>query len=480
MPEARRTLLVVVAVVAVVAVGACQPREDEHLPPNFLVIDIDSLRADRVRPDSETAPHLAELARQGVVFTRAYTTSGWTMPALASLLTGRFPRVQQDRSLEARYLPSDDLTLPQILSLYGYTSAAFLGSTLASNLSDLDTRFAMVDRHPPNESGSAGPRPFGEAFDTWLEQAARPPWFALVHEIDLNLLEPPMDAAEAAACRGDTFARPVRRYRDLLHLARQVGTDRARSACIAQYDCGLGYYDRAVGRMLDALDGQGMRSNTVIVVLSNHGEDLFEHEGVDHGVLYDTVMRIPLVVVDPARSPSTMDHPVQTVDVAATILDRAGAQRPAGLEGRSLFDPQADREVLSLTDRDNASLLAGGYHLVKRTSSGDGAVRVNPWYEMYDLSADPQEKEDLLSAAPAGSGPASGAGGGTPYSPVEVVAELQQVRLETWIRTRAQATPPDTPAYSDEQRRVLQERGYWQYVVGRESPGDVSGATPTP
>lgn len=430
-------------------------------PPNFLVFDIDSMRYDRFdearRADS---PSLHGLADRGVFFEAAYASSGWTAPALATVLVGGFPPFEQVTVRESRaWTPTvrDIPTLPEVLGYYGYQTAAFWGGTGKGILSDSGRGFDRSEGWSEQGGNS-----YSSDVIAWLEHHAEPPFFALVHNVDLHHPRPPMgppipgskappdcmyqlfgDAARQRLASGD----PVEKGR--LHAER--------------YDCGLVQYDWAVGKILAALEGTDFVDNTVVVVTSNHGELLLEHGVVGHELLYDQVLHIPLVIFDPRQpEPRRVSTPVELQDIAPTLLSWAEATVPQQMGGRSLLPLLQQTgelppltELFAMSNRGNAAIRKDGYKLIRADNSlpdGDtkftvsGQQREGSWLELYDLRADPDELVDLSEALP------------------DQARDLS-ARLETWVAARFRETDKAPRAMDRALERELKERGYWDVVA---------------
>lgn len=440
------------------------------LPPSFLLIDIDSLRADRIlatREGQPVAPTLAALARRGVRFDQAYSQSGWTLPAVYSLVTGHHPLLVEVRE---DTLPRRDPAvrhLPEILGLYGYRSMVFWGRTIIGGNGQLSTGF-------DDTLGVAAEGGYRVPLQDWIEQAQGQPFFALVHNLDLHMPSPaiPIDALHrfvepVEGCPGGV-PMPV-----LDQLTPTIGVDAAREHVIGHYDGQLRYYDDAVADMLEQLERAAVADRTVVILTSDHGEELFERGELRHGVHYDPVLRIPLVIASPGAAAGQVDRGaqavvqavVQTVDIVPTVLELAGAELPAGLAGQSLVPllggggTHTPRAVLSISNRYNASLRTATHKALVRSSyrqpgqSGrlvdGGLVR-----EVFDLVADPGERRPLIDT-PGG-------------------AELFR-QLDAWRAERLVASEELPRARMDpEQERKLKEHGYWGLTnpdgEGREGP----------
>ncbi|MFH1465039.1 MAG: sulfatase [Pseudomonadota bacterium] len=434
--------------------------------PNILLIDIDSMRADRLlleRDGRPVAPHLQALAAQGVRFEHAVSQAGWTQPALAALLSGRYPpAIEQRRDKKLTWLPEGTPSLPTILGWYGYHTAVVWGQTLPQAFPELSKGFDEVYQEPEGEAYAPG-----SFLDDWLDEHAEEPFFLMIHELDLHCPRPPAPDSWIAP-----WAEPLPRDEEpCLHgLMRRWGPQLPAAALqprmIAHYDGGLAFYDDVLGGTLARLEAAGKLAHTVVVLLSDHGQDLFEHGEIGHGMQWESVLRVPLVVLDPTHAAPGLvrDEVVQTVDIAPTLLALAGIPLDQQMVGRSLaplLQPgEADwpgRPVWSLTDREAASLQDGTWKMLSRRippgphSGPHGEEMRQAWvrYELFDLAADPGERHDLADEDP------------------RRAQELRR-RLAAWVQERlAQGQGASGLELGEEQRRKLQEGGYWERVRER-------------
>ncbi len=380
-PRTRRALWAVGFVaVSVVVVGIVArppaPRPAAPGSPNFLLVVPDTLRADGLAH----APVISELARSGVGFTSAVSQSGWTLPALASLLTGRYPVVNtQAGGVGLRWIPEQARTVPTILGYYGYLTAVFWGPNVGGFIApEFSTGFAEVhveqdDRVDPSIQ-----------VVSWLEQHPHEPFFAMVHNVDLQFVE---HGAEGGIDR--VYARD----------RGTLGEPEAKRRAVAAYEANVARYDAALGRMRDALEKAGLLDHTVIVVTSNHGLELGERGNFLHGTTSETNLKVPLVISDPLQShPVTVDTVVQTIDVAPTILARAGIVRDGAMAGQGLQalygqagPAYTERPVFSLCGKYNISVRTRRWKLSRINLAGK--------YDhlLFDLLADPGEVRELYS-----------------------------------------------------------------------------------
>ena len=287
--------------------------------PNLLVVTLDTTRADHIGvyggPAGAT-PNLDALAREGTVFTRAYTVTPLTIPTHSTLHTGLLPPRHGVRDNGDHFLGPELETVAERLQASGYATMASVGAEVTSRHWGFDQGFDAyhddmgVARRERNRW--AIERPGREVVDdalAWLaEQDGERPWFAWVHLFDAHHPYEPEPA----------FAE---RFPKHPYLAEIAGVD-------AQ-----------VGRLLGDLRARGALEQTWVVVLADHGEGLGEHGESLHGtLLYDTTTRIPLILRPPGGQAvlPQVAFAVSTVDVGPTLLDAGGVSPGEALDGISL------------------------------------------------------------------------------------------------------------------------------------------------
>jgi choline-sulfatase len=354
--------------------GACVGRRDEERP-NVLVVDVDSLRADRI--GRGLAPALDALAASGTSFTDALSASSWTLPSFLGLVAGRHPPgALFSATPEAGRL---DRLLPSILRAYGYHVAYAWGGTLLSDHPCRARWFGDGATDVGDVEGAAA------AVGTLPE-----PWFLFLHDLDLHL---PDGKGRA----------------DLTRTLQETGS---RDAVIRRYDEALARYDARVAALLAALDRGGRGGRTLVALTSDHGEELFEHDELGHGKrMYETVMRVPLVVRDPAAAgPAQVTTRVQAIDLAPTLLARVGIPVHAEMEGIVLPTMGGDvpeRALHAVANGRSAALWQDRWKLVLHPAgcTRDEATEHPPLRhlqceQLVDLEADPAEAHDLSAREP--------------------------------------------------------------------------------
>ena len=388
------------------------PMAQESPRPHVLVFLVDTLRADHLGCygyDRPTSPNIDRFAAGAVRFDHAVAQSSWTRPATASVLTGLYPHHHGARTRNS-VLGEDVPYLPEILGSLGYRT---LGVSTNGN-AGMDYGFRrgfhhfMQMRESVRRPGIHVPawRAVDEALE-WLERIGpEDAFFVFLHVTDPHAPYLPPDgyrkqfAPDAPAGPGILL--------DNLPGGAGHSTDDLRDL----YDAEIAFVDEHFGRMLDELDRRGFLDDTLVVFVSDHGEEFVDHGGHGHGAtLYQEQIHVPLIIRLPeslqsASLRSVVDTQVQQIDIVPTILDAIGFGGLAETDGRSLFplmqagtsrsefqlamselrvDGQAiDAVLLALTDGDSRR------KLIDHASSRAGATR-----SLFDTVHDPGEMRDL-------------------------------------------------------------------------------------
>ncbi|MFN7980234.1 MAG: sulfatase-like hydrolase/transferase [Vicinamibacterales bacterium] len=277
----------------------------------IILVSIDSLRADRLPVYGYAGGHtpaIDALAADAVVFDRAYAHVPETLPAHATLLTGRLPFETGVRDSAGFALPASARTIAELLRDRGYKTGGIVSSFLLRKETGISSGFTFFDDERPAAKGTTDAPLTRDAMET--EQVAE-------HWLD-----------SVGTSRAFLF----------LHLGdRQVEADRFPD--LEPYDRTIASADEALGRLVAYLKTNQLYDRATIVLVSDHGQGLGDHGEQGHGLLtYEEALRIPLIVKQPIgeKSRAHIAAVVQQIDVVPTILDLAKAPGASGLRGRSL------------------------------------------------------------------------------------------------------------------------------------------------
>lgn len=406
-------------------------KPDPTLPPCVLLLSVDTLRADMVPPFDDpsrrpavaagtSTPALEALARDSVVFLNARAPAPWTKPSTASMLTGLSPWVHGTGTLRG-VLPPEVETLAERLRSAGYLTAGIGRNTFLRDAFNFDQGFDEYFFFPRGNAGILGarllqrlvPKRFATEPSTteltnfavrWLRENHQERFFLWLHYFDPHgPFAPPtryLPHETAAARIGTTFGdTPAIRTGEL------VPNLEEREWIRELYRSEVRYVSDNVGRVMETLEDFGLYDSCLIAFTSDHGEELWEHGGFEHGhTLYDEVLRVPLFLKLPGKSKThqVLETAVSTESLTPTVLDLLGLTHPGDrFTAPSLTTLwQADPKPTTGPTFSNAvhyyeekqSVVFGRFKYIREPMTGHE--------QLFDLEADPAETNDLAAEAP--------------------------------------------------------------------------------
>ncbi len=394
--------------------------------PNLLLIVVDTLRADHLgaygypRP---TSPAIDALASQGLLFRRAYSTAPWTQPSVASLITGLHPASHQvDRLL--RVLPESADTLAEVLSRAGYATGGVVSHWLIGERFQFDQGYAVFRETQGGEETLSTPSVTAEAIQMLIGLVEdERPFYLFVHYFDPHYSyrhHPEYGLAPSSAGRLDG--------REGIWDLRALDPppDEPELGFIRDlYDGEIRFTDEGISRLLGELERLGVSDDTWVVLVADHGEEFFERGWLGHTrTLYDELIRVPLVIRPPGGGdPRVVQEPLSLVSLMPTLLDLlgidagdpslpgasfaplitgVGSWRPAAIYSEvDRYDERAGQRAQTAAANSKfptrsmlhkQALVEGRWKLVVDQLGGSR--------ELYDLDADPGERNDLADREP--------------------------------------------------------------------------------
>jgi len=347
---------------------------------NVLIVTIDTLRADRLGCYGHTGartPTIDALAESGLLFEQATTVSPITLPSHASIFTGLVVPNHGVRHNGTFKLSPDATTLAERFSASGYDTAAFVSAFvldrrygLNQGFTDYDDRFeTTIDAGP----GSYPERPADAVtarVTDWLRARAdarrESPFFVWVHYFDPHgPYEPPAPFAE--------------------------------SFSEAPYDGEIAFVDNELARLIDKLRDLALLDDTLILITSDHGEGLGDHDEATHAdLIYDSTMRVPWILSNPRLFPNgnvVRDRLAATIDIVPTLAALTGLEPAGPVDGIDITAaPVAGRAVYLET---LAPLLDYGWAPLYGLRRIDDKFIQAPQPEYYDLASDRAELDNL-------------------------------------------------------------------------------------
>ena len=461
---------VLVIAVAALAAAACPGRssqgpatkpglEAKERPP-VILITVDTLRADHTsvyKYSRDTTPRLAEWAARGAVFEQAYTYWPKTRGSFVAIMTGRTAG-ESGYSPKHPELHTFNPTLAETLQKEGYDTAAFVdNANVASSLGfsrgfrtyvemwadaslkDEVARTETITRRGIEYVRSKGK---GDGFFLWLHY---------VNPHAPYTPPAPFDTAFTDRPKSDPTLKVVDGFFGGVPKQWAIPGKRLLSDYVNAYDGEIAYSDTQLDQVLRALDAAGVLSRATLIVTSDHGESLGEHDYYfDHGAnLFDPVQRIPFIVLGRGAKAVRSDVLVSTLDIMPTLLDAARVSFPSGLAGRSVLPFAGGRRestrdtLVGENDRGHQGIWDRRYKLIDTDPRATKSVR-----EFFDRSDDPGERKprpDLKEAA----------------KKFELgLDEHRDVEMRSALRTRAQLEGTVSPPRSQAECEQLKALGY--------------------
>jgi len=410
-------------------------REDSEF--NVILVSLDTLRADHLGTYGyplDTSPHIDALAQESVQFNQHFSTAPWTLPAHMSLFTSK--SVSRHKIHQAHHrLNPEIITLAEILKTQGYTTGAFTGGGYVGSGFGFDRGF---DFYQDRElRGHKGAQRLFTRTSKWIRENKRNRFFLFLHTYQIHgpyTTPTPFNL---------TFLKKNHAWKKI-HINSHLGgtkgiykplSDHERENVIALYDAEIRYTDEIlIAPLIRLLKDTGLYDQTLIVLTSDHGEEFYEHGAWLHGQsLFNELIRIPLLIKKPFQKDGGIkrDDPANIMDIAPTLLGQLGIKASALTEnfaGIDLFkySTRKDKPPRSLIgeiyrtrlfpapfpgadDRlQQATVVEYPYKLIVVLNymvnyyfySPPPPFKKEMVIELYDLSQDPQEKNNIASRKP--------------------------------------------------------------------------------
>jgi len=398
------------ACLAVLPLGSCAPSRPRP-PQGILVLLVDCLRYDHVGMDGAklpATPSLDATRDESVVFRRAFSVSSWTRPSVPSLLTGLYPTehglgdfVTAGAKVEAQALSPEVTTLAEGMKAAGYRTA------LVAYQAQLSPRFGMDQGFDFYNNNTMGAEKIHRRFLGWLDEEPGKPFFAYLHYLDVHWPYCP-----PAETRGKFDPEPDRiqwcenwrKLRDDIRSGAVLLTDDDKRALAARYAEELLALDGQIGAFFAELKKRGLWDDTLIVVTADHGEELAERGGIEHGhTLYDELLHVPFLWKLPASwgraRGRSVDELIETRSLLPTLFDLVGQPVAKEVSAPSLL-PWLTGHPPETKPYAYVAAEANGMFSVRTESRKAIFTAEKDSWQLYDLTSDPGERSDLAASRP--------------------------------------------------------------------------------
>lgn len=461
-------------------------------PRGVILILCDSLRRDHLDAygyERQTAPNLARMAEEGVLFLDNQSQADFTKISVPSNLSSLYQSTHGIVDIPDR-LPSSAVTIAEVFREAGYATWSSAANDFTGKMTNLHQGVEVLHEAgsvtlPEGQSFSKNAKTFADRLLPWLELHRDTPFFVFLHVLDPH---PPFETYAPYATRWADPAWREEQYAEMekvrpyigpgifrrlamakrKHLDR-AGIDSARFVAreIDWYDGSIRAMDAEVGRVFEKLRELNLEASTVVGFISDHGEEFLDHDmHFNSNNIYGEMTNVPLILWGPGRVPSgkVIEETVQSIDLAPTLIALAGLSVPETMEGQSLVplvaaeDPSRAqgwrrRPAVSernrsegLRDPETANAVAivwDGWKLIHNKERPEGY----PEFELFDHQEDPLNHVNLAAQYP------------------DKVEELKGLldSWQQWVDARSLPSDADlTDGLSSEELERLRSLGYVQ------------------
>jgi len=423
--------------------------------PNIIFITLDALRADHLGCygyKRNTSPNIDSLAAKGTLFRQAISQATWTTASVSSIITSLYPN-HELREAVYSLSPQDD-NLIRLLKNKGYATALFTNAypILNNTFCNIKDDFDMFHISQVKADKMI------TLVNNWLYGNSEKPFFLWVYLYDTH---GPYDAPPSyfsgflsdnlypnknvSITGHEEMQNDYYSFKTLPRYVAENGVTDT-SYYIAKYDGGIKFADEQISRLLNALRDKKLENNTLLILFSDHGESLTEHNlYFNHShFLYEDLIRVPLLIIFPDKLPKkVVNQQVQLIDIFPTIMDILGIKNNKNIEGKSL---------LPLIKGSPSQLDAYAFSETLYYPS-PSCIRTEDWkliynrkkenYELYNLKEDPGELYNLIKER-------------------EEIANSLKSKLDNWSKTAGTNSLSSKDYLPSEESEKLKSLGYLQ------------------
>jgi arylsulfatase A-like enzyme len=411
----KRTAGIIILAIVFFPANGCERSGKKRPRPNLIIFMVDALRADGLGcygNNRDPSPFLDSYAKKGALFRNAFTHSSHTKISIASLFTGLIPPRHGLRragswtevltSAAEETLSRDLLTMAEFFRLNGYYTFGVSTNPHVTEIFGFGQgfdEFAYIGRERPWIADAA--KVHETATDRFLSPGYQP-FFLYLHYMDVHAPYLPPEPYKSNFTRG--MAEQKELWTDGPHKG-EVSPERieySRATYTAQIRC----WDDEFKKFMGELDGEGLLDNTIVIIMSDHGEEFHEHGGFGHGfTCYDEMLSVPLIMAWPGIIPEGLERfdSAQIIDIFPTLSRLIGLDvKDLPLQGRDLFADgwEGKPGLLSrIRKRPPRLLYAETYRgkIPRCLRAPNEKIIYNDSaesYEFYRLDLDPAEKEN--------------------------------------------------------------------------------------
>lgn len=384
--------------------------------PNVLLFVFDALRPDHLgcygytRP---TSPNIDNFAAKGTLFEKAYSNSSWTKPSIASLFTSLYPHEHKSITRESN-LDNRLFTLAEFFQNRYYKTVCIQTNPFISNEFNFNQGFCLYVDMINKEA-----KDVTETFLSWLNYNSKKPFFAYLHYMDTHFpYNSPQEYISKFGKEQSRFWSPTNlTIPDLRVLNKIAFTEEDRKSLVNRYDGAINYIDYNFSLIVDKLADLNLLNKTIIIITADHGEELFDHDNIDHGhSLYEEIIRVPLIIGGLKSIPQArIKMPFQLKDLFPLIISLAGINKNSNISYKQVSSEQSIHKTIifaegTLYGDEKKALIVDNWKLIENTGiflpdnlklygnlTEYLSCQNDNNLELYDLTNDPKEQINLCN-----------------------------------------------------------------------------------
>lgn len=405
---------------------------------NVILISIDTLGAKHLGiygyTNRATSPFIDYISKQkGLVFENAISQASWTFPSHTAMLTSKYP---SDFGVWEPFdkLPNEAITITEIFKNNGYKTQGFSNGFFVQPEWGFDQGFDGFSGSLDPKNFHDSPKIFTDAL-SWIENNKNPPFFVFMRPWNINSMgKPSNEALEGIGINAASW-QAVKNEEIIAANIRPTGsTKEERERFELEYDAKIREIDSGFEKLYSGLDKLKLLNNTIIIITGDHGEEFGEHGTTRfHTSLYDETTRVPLIILFPKLQPNRLKQVAEIRSIPKTITAALNIYPSINLEGENLLDylnpdaPEVIAKNATVLDRDwffrldenqktnlekiRPQIMSIGKTTFPKVRIGDlnkpysASARSNDWhilkkvngeYELFHLTEDPEEKNNLF------------------------------------------------------------------------------------
>lgn len=367
--------------------------------PNVVLISIDTLRADRLGSYGhyrDTTPNIDRLAEESILFENAYSQAPWTLPAMATIHSSLYPSEHGATRFDLS-MNNNLITLSEYMRNSFYKTIGIISHSFVSSMYGFGQGFQVFDEEIIMGAEGTSSEALTKKAKRYIEEYKDDKFFLWIHYFDPHYTYIHHDKYHY----GKEYTGDLPHDLSIKFLARNKANLSTEDIEYVKdiYDEEISYTDDYVGMIIDALEDQELKQDTVIIITSDHGEEFMERGTMGHGKeVYEELIRVPLIIYIPNEENRRVKNNVEIRSIYKTILDITGIdyENAGGVNLLTIGKEKKEDYIYSEgsyawgESNLRLAIIKDEFKLIQNLD--------NNTFELYNLTSDPGEKSDLINS----------------------------------------------------------------------------------